>query len=105
MDDYNPTPVEVFFAKSEEQAKKNGSSRCLYPEFPDSRRIYSAMTILDESFYISKHIGWERIITIRKADVPTVMQLWYPDGTGEWEYEKLISQIDGNTVWIIGYGD
>jgi hypothetical protein len=33
------------------------------------------------------------------------MELWYPDGTGVWDYMALIKQIEGDLVWIIGFGD
>lgn len=104
-DDLNPCPVEVMFAKSEEQAQREDGSRCIYPEFPDSKRIYFAMTKLDDSLCISKTTGWEREICVRKIDVPRIMELWYPDGTGTWDYKHLIDQIDGDLVWIIGFGD
>lgn len=41
----------------------------------------------------------------RKIDVPRIMELWYPDGTGAWEYKHLIDQIEGDLVWIVGFGD
>lgn len=104
-DDYNPCPVAVMFAMSEEQAQREGSRRCIYPEFPDGRRIYFAMEKLDDSLCIRKKIGWEREICVRKIDVPCIMELWYPDGTGVWDYKRLIDQIEGNWVWMIGFGD
>ena len=105
FDDYNPCPVEVMFAKSKEQAQQEGSSRCIYPEFPDCKRIYFAMEELSDSLCISKEIGWERTLCVRKIDIPRIMELWYPDGTGAWDYKCLIDQIESNLVWIIGFGD
>lgn len=88
FDDYNPCPVEVLFAKSKEQAQQEGGSRCIYPEFPDCKRIYFAMAKLDDSLCICKTIGWERKLCVRKTDVPRIMELWYPDGTGAWDYKR-----------------
>lgn len=104
-DDFSPCPVEVMFAKSKEQARQEGSSRCIYPEFPDCKRIYFAMGELDDSLCISKEIGWERMLCVRKIDIPRIMEVWYPDGTGAWDYKRLIDQIEGDLVWIIGFGD
>lgn len=67
FDDYNPCPVSVMFAKSKEQAHREGSGRCIYPEFPDSRRVYSAMVNLDNSLCSTKTTGWKREICVRKA--------------------------------------
>ena len=105
FDDYNPCPVEVMFAKSEEQAQREDSRRCIYPALPDSKRIYFAMAKLDDSLCISKEIGWERGLCVRKVDIPRIMKLWYPDGTGAWDYKRLIDQIESDLVWIIGFGD
>ena len=63
------------------------------------------MDKLDNSLYISKEIGWKRELCVRKIDVPRIIGLWYPDGTGAWDFKRLIDQIDGDLVWIIGYGD
>lgn len=104
-DDFNPCPVEVMFAMSEEQALWEGGRRCIYPKFPDSKRIYFAMDKLDDSLCISKRIGWEREICVRKLDIPRIMDFWYPDGTGAWDYKRLIDPIDGDWVWIVGFGD
>ncbi len=105
FDDYNPCPVSVMFAKGKEQVQREGGKQCLYPAFPDSRRIYFAMEALDDSMCVHREIGWEREICVRKADLPHIMELWYPDGTASWDYMALINQIEGDVVWIIGFGD
>jgi hypothetical protein len=105
FDEYNPCPVSVMFAKGEEQAQQEGGGRCLYPHFPDSKRVYFAMEELGDSACTHIKTGWEREICVRKADVPRIMELWYPDGTGTWDYMALINQIEGDLAWIIGFGD
>lgn len=105
FDDFNPCPVSVMFAKSKEQAQRESCKRCIYPEFPDCKRIYFAMEELSDSLCISKEIGWERTLCVRKIDISRIMGLWYPDGTGAWDYKRLIDQIEGDLVWIIGFGD
>lgn len=105
FDDYNPCPVSVMFAKGKEQAQREGGGRCIYPEFPDSRRVYSAMAALDDSLCITKTTGWEREICVRKADVSRIIELLYQDSVKNWDYMTIINQIDGDFVWIIGYGD
>ena len=103
--DFNPCPVEVTFAMSEEQAQREGGRQCIYPEFPDGKRIYFAMEKLDDSLCTHIKEGWEREICVRKADVPRVMEILYPDGVGDWDYMALANQIEGDLVWIIGFGD
>ncbi len=105
LDDYNPCPVSVSFAKSEDQTQREGGGRCVYPDFPDSKRIYFAMEKLDDSICTHIKAGWEQEICIRKVDVPRVMEILYPDGVGAWDYMALINQIEGDLVWIIGFGD
>lgn len=105
FDDFNPCPVSVMFAKGKEQTQREGGKRCLYPAFPDSRRIYFAMETLDDSMCLHRKIGWEREIGVRKADVPRVMEILYPDGVRDWDYMTLINQIEGDVIWIIGFGD
>lgn len=96
----------MYLAMGQEQAEKENRAIVLRPSFPDSSRIYLyEMDELPEKLCISKTIGWEKEICIRKEDIPQVLERWYPNGVGDWKWMELIGQIEGEYVWIVGFGD
>ena len=100
-----PLPgVEVYFAMSEEQAKKLNKPVCIQPNLPKSKDVYFAMRKVPDELCEEKVIGWERIIKFKRQNVYKVMEYLYPDGC-DFDINKYLTQIDGDFVWIIGFGD
>ena len=100
-----PLPgVEVYFAMSEEQAKKLNKSACIQPSLPKSKDVYFEMRKIPNELCEEKTIGWECIVKLKKQNICKVMEYLYPNGY-DFDINKYLTQIDGDFVWIIGYGD
>lgn len=100
-----PLPgVEVCFAMSDEQAKKLNIPVCIQPNLPKSKDVYFAMRKVPDELCEEKVIGWERIIKFKRQNVYKVMEYLYPDGC-DFDINKYLTQIDGDFVCIIGFGD
>ena len=100
---------EVFLAMSEEQAQKEGCARCITPPLSlsniiDSKTMYLKLRDIDDRLCVSKEIGWETVICIRKENLPAVMDFLY-DGQVTFNYQTVADKIEGDTVWIIGFDD
>lgn len=98
--------IEVYLAMGEEQAEREHRAVCLEPPLPDSSRIYlDEMDRIPEKLCISKTSGWEKEVCIKKEDIAQVLSIWYPNGIDDGNWRELVEKIEGDHVWIIGFGD
>lgn len=102
--DYPLPGVDVYFAMSEEQAKKLNKPVCIQPNLPKSKDVYFAMRKIPSELCEEKVIGYECIIKLKKQNVYKVMEYLYPDGY-DFDINKYLGQIEGPYIWIIGFGD
>ena len=96
--------VEVYFAMSEEQAKKLDKPICIQPGLPKSKVVYFEMDKVPDELCEEKKIGWQSVLKVKKQNVYKVLDYLYPDGY-DFNADKYLAMIDGEYVWIIGYGD
>lgn len=97
--------VETYFALGEEQAERAHVKRCIEPELPDHRRVYSAMHSLPDSLYESREYGpgwteWK----IRKNRIEEVAAFIGLSGTS-YPYRDALDMIEGAFFWIIAWDD
>ena len=104
-DEWGKMPVVVSIAMSDEQAKREHRV-CGLSEFPDSSRIYFEMDDAPADICVVEETGWAKRLRLKKADFPKLISLWYPDGIKrDWNWRQELDRIDGDTVWVIGFGD
>ena len=102
--DYPLPGISVNFAMSEEQAQKLGKPVCIQPDLPKSKDVYFRMNQVPVELCEEKVIGWEKIIKVKKQNIYKVIDYLYLDGY-DFDLDKYLSRIDGEYVWIIGFGD
>ena len=94
--------IEVFLAMSEEQARREGSVRCMRDEFANSEDIYHKLDEIPEALCVSKVIGWQKEICMTKANFMKLIQSWgmilLPSEAA------CIQWVDGEYIWLIGFG-
>ena len=96
-------PVTVCIAMSEEQAQRENCTQC-FSDFPDASRIYLEMDAVPADLCLERETGWEKKLCLKKVDFTRLISLWYPDGV-DWDWKQALDRIDGDTVWIIAFGD
>lgn len=94
--------IEVFLAMGEEQAKRQGCYRCMRDEFMNSGEIYEKMDTIPEELCVSKTIGWQKEVCMTKENFKKLAQEWglllLPSE------EAFIRQVEGDCIWLIGFG-
>lgn len=105
IEEDNPLPgVSVNFAMSKEQANRLKVPVCIYPVLPESKEVYYKMTQISDELCVEKVIGWERTIKVKKENIYKALDIMYPNGY-EIDVDKYLRQVDGDCIWIIGFGD
>lgn len=94
--------IEVFLAMSEEQAKRQGRYRCMQDTLPGSGDLYEMLDEIPASMCVSKTIGWQKEICMTKENFLLLAQQWnlllLPS------YLAFIDSVDGDHIWLIGFG-
>lgn len=93
--------VEVFFAKG----PGCKGVRVVGPAFPESSRVYGQLLTVPKGLYEVISDGWEKEIKIPRENIPMVMMSLYPNGCSAFNYEKILEEIPGDYVNILGYDD
>lgn len=94
--------IEVFLAMSEEQAKRQGRVRCMSSELSNSDDLYMKLDEIPEEMCVSKSLGWQKEICMTKSNFMKLAQ--------EWRIRLFRSEIDflneveGDNIWLIGFG-
>ena len=94
--------IEVFLAMGEEQAKRQGCVRCMGDVLPNCSKIYFKLDEIPTDMCISKIIGWEKKICMTKQNFLRFAQEWelpmFPP------YSTFLDSVEGDYIWIIGFG-
>lgn len=99
--------VAVYIAMSEEQANREGVARCIQPALPDSKRVYlEEMDNTPNELCVSKKGGWAKELCVCKENAKKVLDIWYKDKQIEKsEIEDMLSKVETDVVWFMGFGD
>lgn len=110
--------IDVYFAMSEEQAKREQTRVCIHPGVPGSHwDVYFNMGKVPEELCVEKEIyGWMHSLCVLKKDLPEVMKILYPTdyeramtevicyrNDNIWDYAAIVDRIEGDRIWIIGF--
>lgn len=86
------------------QARKLNKPVCIQPDLPKSSDVYFKMEQVPDELCEEKTSGWERIIKVKKHKLYKVMDYLYPDSY-DFDIDKYLAKVDGEYIWIIGFGD
>lgn len=99
-------PIEIFLAMSEEQAERESHGICLRPAMSNhSPEVYLRLRDIDDELCISKEIDWQTTICLKRENLPAVIDFLYDGEKIDCDYKSVAERIEGDKVWIIGYGD
>ena len=112
---YVPTNIPVYLAMSKAQAHRDGVPQCIGLHFPCSREIYlHGFDELAPELFIGRsgEFAWEKGIHTTKDKIPAILKAWkldpakeWPNGLKGWDYQSYLDKIEGEDVWLIGFGD
>lgn len=103
-EEYSDFNTVVYFAMSEEQAERENVGGTIGKPLPNSRELYFLLNSIPDELCLEKNIGWQKEISFRKEDTVKVLEYLYPDGT-DIDYRSILEKIEGDTVYLLGFGD
>lgn len=98
--------IEVALAMSYEQSHRDKCARMIQPYMPEAGRLYlETLEKIPIELCVERSMGWEKMICIEKSNIKSIIDTLYPAGTGQWNWKEIVDKIEGQYVWIIGFGD